>query len=317
MDGTRENSRNIFCRFEANPILVSNEWPYTASAVFNPGAVRFKDEVFLLVRVEDRRGYSHLTLARSEDGKTAWRVDSTPTLIPDRDEGEEIFGLEDPRIVWVEDLQKYVIAYVSFFAGVSGEPTVISLLTTTDFSSFQRLGRQFLPQNKDASLFPRKINGEFALVNRPVIEGRGDIWVSFSPNLQHWGHHRVLLPTRHRSWDADRVGLGPPPIETSEGWLIIYHGTRRTTGGDIYRAGIALLDLETLEVIHRSEEWVLSPQEDYEMTGDVHNIVFPSGAVINEENELLLYYGAADSVVCLAVAYLGQLLDYLKNCPEQ
>lgn len=311
-----KKAEELFKRHEGNPILKPNCWPYEIAAVFNPGAIRFGEEILLLVRVEDKRGYSHLTLARSKDGRTNWQIDPEPTLRSERAFGEDVFGLEDSRIVWMEERKEYVVVCVSFFADVVGEPPGISLVATKDFSDFRRLSRPLMPPNKDASLFPKTFKGRYALVHRPVIEGRADIWVSFSPDMKHWGEHRPLIHCRHRSWDANRVGLGPPPIETSEGWLIIYHGVRTTASGNLYRVGLALLDLETLRITHRCQGWVLAPREPYEMVGQVDNIIFPCGAVVDEEtDEILVYYGAADSVVGLAVASLGDLLMYLRSCP--
>jgi predicted GH43/DUF377 family glycosyl hydrolase len=307
----------LFRRWKGNPILTPDQWPYPVNAVFNPGAVKFKDETLLLVRVEDNQGYSHLTLARSKDGKTNWQISSEPTLQPDISFGEDLFGLEDPRITWIKEREEYIITYVSFFANVAGEPPGISLISTKDFSKFERLGRQLMPPNKDACLFPKTIRGHYALIHRPVVEGRADIWVSFSPDLKHWGEYRVLIRGRHRSWDASRVGIGPSPIETPEGWLIIYHGVRVTPSGSLYRLGLALLDLDTLEVIHRSRDWVLGPRETYERVGDVGGVIFPCGAVVDEKtNELLVYYGASDSVIGLAIANLDDIISYLKACPE-
>ncbi len=305
----------LFKRYEGNPILTSEDWPYKVASVFNPGAIKFNDEILLLARVEDMQGYSHLTIARSKDGKTNWRISPKPTLVAKPELGEDIFGLEDPRIVWLEERQEYIITCVSFFKGVTGEPPGISLIATKDFIHFERLGRQLIPPNKDASLFPRKIRGYYALINRPIVEGRTDIWVSFSKDLNFWGKDRPLILAGHRSWDSNRVGLGPPPIETPDGWLIIYHGVRNTASGSLYRAGLALLDLETLEVIHRSRYWVLGPREIYERVGDVNNVDFPCGAVVDEKtNELSVYCGAADSVVALVTAKLDDVLTYLKKC---
>lgn len=313
---SRLHAKELFKRYEENPILTPDRWPYGAGAVFNPGAARIGKNLILLVRVEDRQGFSHLTLARSKDGRTNWEIDAKPTLRAERTFGEDIFGLEDPRIVWIDERGEYVIACVSFFADVVGEPPGISLLTTKDFSTFRRLSRPLMPPNKDASLFPKSFEGRYALIHRPIIEGRADIWVSFSPDMEHWGDHKTLIRARHRSWDADRVGLGPPPIETSEGWLIIYHGVRTTASGRLYRIGLALLDLETLEVMHRTPGWILAPQESYEVVGDVHNVVFPCGALLGDDDELLVYYGAADAAVGLATAKLGDVIAYLKSCPE-
>jgi len=307
----------LFVRCERNPILTKENWHYKIGTVFNPGAVRLNNEVLLLVRAEDKQGYSHLTIARSKDGRTDWKVDEKPTLEPDINQGEAKIGLEDPRIVWLEDRQEYIITCVSFFEGVAGTPPGISLRATKDFVEFEHLGQQLIPPNKDASLFPKTIKEQYVLINRPVVDGKEDIWVSFSKDLKSWGKDRVLLSTRPRTWDCNKVGLGPPPIETSEGWLIIYHGTRVTSSGSLYRVGLALLDLETLEVIRRSRDWVFGPEENYERVGDVPNVVFPCGTVVDEKtNELLVYYGAADAAVALATANLDDILDYLKKCKE-
>lgn len=311
----RERCPELFKRYEGNPILTAEIWPYKVGTVFNPGAIKFNDEILLLVRVKDRQGYSHLTCARSKDGKTNWQIDSKPTLEADESKGEAIFGLEDPRIVWLEERQEYVISCVSFCAGVADEPSGVSLIITKDFSSFKRLDRPLIPPNKDASLFPKTFKGRYALIHRPIVGARADIWISFSPDLKNWGDNRVLIPARHRSWDETKVGLGPQPIETSQGWLIIYHGVRKTASGSIYRISMSLLDLDTLQLIHRSKEWVFGPKEDYERVGDVDDVVFPCGAVVNKKtNELLIYYGAADSVVGLAIANLDEIIAYLKTC---
>jgi predicted GH43/DUF377 family glycosyl hydrolase len=312
-----KNFKEYFKRYEGNPILIPENWPYSVGAVFNPGAIKFNDKILLLVRAEDRQGYSHLTIAKSKDGKTNWHINPSPALTAEPELGEAIFGLEDPRIVWLEDRQEYIITCVSFFDKVAGEPPGISLIATKDFLNFQRLGQKLMPFNKDASLFPKTFKGCYALINRPLVEGRADIWVSFSRDLDFWGKDRVLIPTRHRAWDSNRVGLGPPPIETPDGWLIIYHGARDTASGTIYRVGLALLDLENLEIIGRSSDWVLGPKESYERVGEADDVVFPCGAVIDDKtNELLVYYGAADSVVALAIANLSDILAYLKKCTE-
>lgn len=309
--------QELFQRFEGNPILTPKDWPYKVGSVFNPGAVRFNDEILLLVRVEDRQGYSHLAIARSKDGKTNWQIDEKPALEANKNKGEAIIGLEDPRIVWLENRQEYIITCVSFFKEVRKTPPGISLIATKDFSNFEHLGQHLIPPNKDASLFPETIKGQYALINRPVVDGIEDIWVSFSKDLEYWGRNKILLSTRHRSWDCYKVGLGPPPIKTPNGWLIIYHGSRATASGALYRIGLALLDLETLEVIRRSRDWVFGPREDYERVGDVNDIVFPCGAIVDEKtDELLVYYGAADSAVALATAKLKNVLDYLEKCKE-
>lgn len=304
---------NLFQRYNKNPILTATKWPYSVNAVFNPAATEINDETLLLVRVEDMMGFSHLTVARSSDGKTDWLIDSHPTIEPDDHYLEEKWGLEDPRIVWLEEMEEYAITYVSFSKG----GPLVSLITTKDFNSFKRLGPLLPPEDKDASLFPRMFKGRFALIHRPIIRGEAHIWISFSPDLKHWGDHRILIPVRPGWWDSHRVGLGTQPVETPEGWLIIYHGVRITASGSIYRVGLALLDLdEPWKMIRRCDKWVFGPREIYEQIGDVPRVTFPTGAVIKKgENKLHLYYGAADTTVGLAMADMDKLMDYIKSTP--
>ncbi len=308
----------LFHRYPGNPILTAADWPYPVNAVFNPGATRFNNEVLLLVRVEDFQGLSHLTVARSPDGRSSWRVNPEPTLLPDPlHHPEEFWGIEDPRIVFLEEEGLYAVTYVAYSRG----GPLVALATTADFQTFHRLGPILPPEDKDASLFPRRFKGRWAMIHRPMPTAPGarpNIWISFSPDLRHWGDHTVIIEARPGGWwDSDRVGLGPQPIETPEGWLILYHGVRQTASGRIYRVGMALLDLEDpRKVIRRSAEWVFGPRAPYERIGDVPNVTFPCGAVVDPPSgELLMYYGAADTCVALATANLQELLDYLRHAP--
>ena len=302
---------SLFRRFPGNPILTPENWPYPVNAVFNPAAIRFWRQTLLLVRVEDLRGFSHLTLARSRDGYTNWKIDPQPTMVPDPAFYEERWGIEDPRIVWLEDRKEFAITYVAFSKG----GPVVSLATTEDFHNFRRHGFIMPPEDKDASLFPRKIKDRFVLIHRPIIRGEAHIWISFSPDLKYWGDHHILLATRPGWWDNNRVGLGPPPIETPEGWLIIYHGVRVTASGSLYRVGTALLDLENpRKIIARCDQWVFGPQENFEYMGDVPGVTFPTGAMLDEQTgELRMYYGAADKSVAVATASLSDLLNMLRG----
>ncbi len=304
---------NLFKKFEGNPILTKHDWPYPVNSVMNPAAIKVDDDYLLLARVEDLRGFSHLCVARSKNGLTDWEIDQQPTLVPDEKSREERYALEDPRIVWLEEQKQYAITYVSF--GEDGP--IITLAITRNFKTFARLGALLPPEDKDACLFPRRFNGRFALIHRPIVRGEAHIWISMSPDLKHWGDHRVLLKTRHAYWDGVRVGLGAQPIELPEGWLIVYHGVRGTTAGAIYRTGLALLDKdEPWRVLHRSPEWVLGPSELYEQIGDVGSVTFVSGAIVNEKtNELYLYYGAADDKIAVAIGNLDDIRDYITSCP--
>ncbi len=311
----REKTANeLFTRFDGNPILSPQSWSYPANAVFNPGAAKLNGETLLLVRVEDMRGFSHLTVARSANGLTDWQIDPEPTLVADSSSREERWGLEDPRIVWLEEQKQFAVTYVSFSEG----GPVVSLAITKNFRTFARLGALLPPEDKDACLFPRRFNGRFALIHRPIVRGEAHIWLSFSPDLKHWGDHQLLIPTRTAYWDCHRVGLACQPVETSEGWLVFYHGVRQTTAGQIYRTGLALLDLQKpWKLLHRSDEWLLGPQAYYERVGDVGDVVFPTGAVVfKETDELRLYYGAADCTIAVATTKLSEIIDYILSSPR-
>ncbi len=307
-------AHEMFKRYEGNPILTPEQWPYPTNAVFNPAAAKLNAETLLLIRVEDLRGFSHFTAARSTDGFTNWQIDPKPTLEADQDSREERWGVEDPRIIWLEEQKQFGITYVSFSEG----GPVVSLAITKDFKNFARLGALLPPEDKDACLLPRKFKGRFALLHRPIVRGEAHIWMSFSPDLKHWGDHSPLIMTRAAYWDSHRVGLACQPIETPYGWLIFYHGVRQTASGAIYRVGLVLLDLaEPWKVLRRSDEWVLGPRAPYERVGDADDVVFPTGAIVHKEtNQLNLYYGAADCTVAVATANLNDIEDYIMSCPE-
>lgn len=311
---TTTGMKELFHKYRGNPILTVEDWSYPANSVFNAGAVQIGERTLLLVRVEDKRGRSHLCAAWSKDGTTDWQIDPEPTLYPDAPHHpEEIWGIEDPRITYLNDLGEYVIAYTAW----SKAGPLVSLATTKDFRTFNRIGPALPPDNKDAAVFPVQFDGKWAMIHRPSVSATGAVswmWISFSHDLKYWGEHYPLMPARHGGWwDADKIGLSTPPMETSEGWLILYHGVRNTASGCLYRCGLALLDLENpTKVIHRSDEWVLAPDQPYERTGDVGGVVFPCGWVL-QDGTIRVYYGAADTYVAMATANLSELLDYITN----
>lgn len=314
---TRLREAELFERSEANPILTAAAVPYPANSVFNPGAATVGNETVLLARVEDLRGISQLHVARSADGVSGWRFDASPLLRSDVDHyPEEIWGCEDPRLTWLPEREEWVIAYTAF----SRRGPLVSMATTRDFHTVGRLGPMMPPEDKDAALFPRRFDGRWAMIHRPSpLRTGAHMWISFSPDLRHWGDHQLLLEARDGGWwDAGKIGLGPPPLETAEGWLVLYHGVHATSDGPIYRAGLALLDLEHPEtVLRRTDEWVFGPIASYEMIGDVGRVVFPCGWVVDEEADRLnVYYGAADSVVGLATASMSDVLALVRASPE-
>jgi predicted GH43/DUF377 family glycosyl hydrolase len=302
----------LFERCPGNPILTAADWPYPVHTVFNPGAVRLEDgTTLLLCRAEDRRGLSHLSAARSANGVDGWRIDPQPTLWPDPERyPEELWGIEDPRITYMEDLGQYAIAYTAFSRGGPG----VALALTRDFVTFDRLGLVMQPDDKDAALLPRRVNGSYALLHRPMTEAAAHVWISYSPDLRNWGAHRMVLQARRGGWwDANKIGLSPPLIETPRGWLMIYHGVRRTAAGSLYRLGLALLSLENPEqVLLRGDSWIFGPEAEYERTGDVGNVAFPCGSVLAADGDTLhLYYGAADTSIALATGSVRHMLRWL------
>jgi predicted GH43/DUF377 family glycosyl hydrolase len=314
-ESSRRSAATLFTRHPGNPVLAPERWPYPINAVMNAGATRVGDETVLLCRVEDRRGFSHLTCARSHDGVSNWVVDDTPCLWYDGSHPEEEWGLEDPRVTWVAELGRWIISYTAFGPGGPG----VSLAQTEDFRSFERLGMAMSPEDKNAVLLPRRVAGDWILFHRPTSAHGADVWLSRSTDLMSWRTPEKTMGRRPGGWwDSARIGLGPPPLETEHGWLVVYHGVRDTVAGGLYRAGLALLELENpTNVLRRSDEWVLGPHAEYEITGDVPNVVFPCGLVNEPDADVLhLYYGAADTRVGLATARRSEVLEYLLACPE-
>ncbi|MCA9867190.1 MAG: glycosidase [Anaerolineae bacterium] len=302
----------LFRRHKLNPILTAADWPYPINSVFNAGVALMPDgTTLLLCRCEDRRGHSHLCVARSANGIDDWQIDPQPTMPADPEHHpEELWGIEDPRITFVPELGKYVIVYTAYTRDGPG----VALALTEDFHQFERYGLIMPPEDKDAALLPHRIGEYWAMIHRPVGGPRAHMWISYSPDLRHWGSHKLMLEARRGAWwDANKIGLSPPPIETPEGWLVIYHGVRVTAAGAIYRLGLALFDLNTPErLIMRGEDWVFGPEEPYEMHGDVGNVVFPCGYTILPDNDTIhLYYGGADSCIALATGSINNMMEWL------
>ena len=259
-------------------------------------------------------GISHLTVARSANGVDGWSVDAEPLLAPEAGVESEQWGFEDPRIVWVAELDRWVITCTAY--GPAGP--AVYLATTSDFRTVERHGIIRHPEDKNAALLPHRIDESWVLFHRPITAyggSRGEILLSRSIDLESWSApERVLQPRRGAWWDSLRIGIGPPPLRTDQGWLVIYHGVKETVAGVIYRVGLALVDLnEPTALLGRAPDWVFGPLAPYERQGDVPNVVFPCGLVHNTEtNEIHLYYGAADTSICLATAQLDDLLEAIE-----
>jgi beta-1,2-mannobiose phosphorylase / 1,2-beta-oligomannan phosphorylase len=309
--------RELFRRHPGNPILTAEDWPYAVNSVFNPAAAAVDGETVLLARVEDLRGISHLSVARSANGVDGWSVDVEPLLAPAADVESEQWGFEDPRVVWVAELGRWVITCTAY--GPAGP--AVYLATTEDFTTIERYGIVRHPEDKNAALLPHRIDGRWVLLHRPKTEyggARGEILLSRSDDLVSWSApEQVLRPRDGAWWDSLRIGIGPPPLLTEHGWLLIYHGVKETVSGGVYRVGLALLDLdEPTRVLRRLPNWILGPLAPYERMGDVANVVFPCGVVHDEAGgEVRMYYGAADSSICLATAQLDDLLEAVLAAP--
>lgn len=302
----QRQGRDLLHRWVRNPLITREDVPFQCNTVFNGAVVRLDGEYVLLLRVEGQQGYSFFTLARSRDG-LHFSLDPEPCMLPAAEGPFHIWeenGIEDPRITALDGL------YYIMYTAVSRYGYRIALARTEDFQTFERMGPVSRPGNKDGILFPEKINGLYARLDRPIGNGIGSIWISYSPDLIHWGRSRCVISPRPRFWDADRIGASVPPIKTDQGWLEIYHGFKMTSAGPIYRAGVVLLDLENpAKVLGRCLSPVLSPREDYERIGDVGNVVFACSAIVEDSREVKLYYGAADTSICVATCPLDELIQ--------
>jgi len=298
----------VVWRYRGNPIIPRNLNP-TSNSIFNSAVVPFNGRFAGVFRCDDTCRNMQIHAGRSEDGIT-WKIN--PERIHFSGDDPEVIRWEygyDPRVCWIED--RYCITWCNGYHG----PT-IGVAWTTDFETFHKLENALLPYNRNGVLFPRKIRGKFAMLSRPSDRGHtpfGDIFYSESPDMEHWGHHRhVMSPTG--GWQSTKIGAGPIPIETTQGWLLIYHGVLTSCNGFVYSAGAALLDLdEPWKVIYRTAPYIMSPQEYYECVGDVPNVVFPCAALTDAPTgRIAMYYGAADTVTGLAFAQVDDLIHFVK-----
>jgi beta-1,4-mannooligosaccharide/beta-1,4-mannosyl-N-acetylglucosamine phosphorylase len=303
----------ILWRSSRNPIIARDTIP-RSNSIFNSAVVPFGEAYAGVFRVDDTTRLMNLHAGRSPNG-VAWIIEPEPIRWAPSDgrvaEIQEPFEhAYDPRVTWLED--RY---YVTWCNGYHG-PT-IGLGWTRDFQAFTQLDNALLPFNRNGVLFPRRVRGEYLMLSRPSDNGHtrfGDIFLSASPDLVHWGRHRHVMAPKPWTWESTKIGAGPTPIETSEGWLLFYHGVLTSCNGFVYSIGAALLDLdEPWKVIARSRDYLLSPQMAYEQVGDTPNVVFPSSALLDAPTgRLTLYYGGADTVVCLAHGHLDEIVDFVR-----
>ena len=305
------SSSSVLWRSSRNPIITRNQLP-RANSIFNSAVVRFGDAFAGVFRVDDTTRTMNVHVGRSADG-VDWRIAPEPiTFAPDDDRVREIQTrfehAYDPRVTWLED--RYLVTWC-----IGDHGPTIGLAFTTDFQTFRQLDNAFLPFNRNGVLFPRRIGDRYAMLSRPSDNGHtpfGDIFYTESPDLIHWGRHRHVMSPVPLTWQSTKIGAGPTPIETASGWLVLHHGVLTSCNGFVYSIGAALLDLdEPWHVLARGRDYLLSPQAPYEQVGDVPNVVFPTAALVDREaDRVSIYYGGADTVVCLAHGHLSEILDF-------
>lgn len=301
----------VMWRHDANPIIHRNPTKNTAR-VYNSAIVPFKGGFIGIFRADHKHGKALLHVGRSAD---AINWDITDEEIHWKDELGNSFETTyayDPRLVKIEDTY-----YIMWCTEFGGGPT-IGMGKTKDFKEFIRIENAFLPCNRNGVLFPRKINNNYHLLSRPSDTGHtpfGDIFISESPDLTYWGKHRKVMTRGGIGWWQDlKIGAGPIPIETTEGWLLFYHGVSHTCNGYIYSIGASILDIDNpSKVLYRTRDYLLTPEMDYETIGFVPNVTFPCSALADSETgRIVIYYGAADTYVAVAYTQLEELVDFIK-----
>ena len=309
----RSLGRDIVHRSEGNPLIRLGDLDFMCSDIWSAGVASFQEDIILLVTIEHLEGRQSIHLARTDE-KGSFRVEKEPFIEASRDplpgSLHELHGVMDARVTFMEGI--HYIVYVA-----KGEHGFrIGLATTTDFVHVERCGFISEPDTKAGVLFPEKINGKFARLERPR-EGNS-IWISYSDDLVYWGGSELLLTPRGGWWDWSRVGAGPPPMRIPEGWLLIYYGVKETQSGPLFRLGAAILDGEDpAKLVGRSNIPILSPREDYERIGNLSNIVFATGAFIKNENEVNIVYSGADSCVCLGSTTIGEIVQTCARSKEE
>lgn len=293
-------------KYDDNPIIQKGDVSFSVNSIFNAGAVKYKDTYILLCRVEMPIGRSSFLIAESQDGVN-FTLHKKPILTPESH--KEYFkyvewGIEDVRITPIED------TFYLTYTGYSKYNPLVILAETKDFETFTIHGPISLPSNKDCALFPEKIDGYYWKVDRPSAEERRDMWVSKSKDLIHWGGYEFLMEPAPGTWEANKIGNSTPPVKTEKGWLMLYHGVRGFGISSLYKVGVMLLDLEQpWKVIGKSQDPILVPDLDYERIGDVGNVVFTNGWVVEDSGEVKIYYSGADMNICLATTSVDHLLS--------
>jgi len=304
------SSSAIVRRYEGNPILAVKDVPYDCQHMCNSAPVVTDDGWAMVLRI-DQEGRQFLGLARSEDG-LKWTVAPEPFMTPEGAEEDRIY---DPHVTRIDG--EYVVTYASDTSvGIR-----MGIAVTKDFRTAKR--KHFSePDNRDAVVFPEKINGLYCRLDRPFVriyekERPYDIWISFSPDLRYWGDHSLLLRWQDVYWGTHKIGPGPPPIRTDDGWLVIFHGSEMRDPGPegwakTYRAGVMLLDLQDpTKIVGRCEDPILEPEDKYpyEVEGYRPRVIFPTGLIDMGDGTCRIYYGASDQVMAVATASIADLVE--------
>ena len=301
------SNQSLIKRYEGNPILSKKDVPYPVETVHNAGVVKHKGQYIMLFRSHLRNGRSIIGLAESDDG-FHFRVGPEPFMTPDTQEpfaAYEEFGVEDPRICPLDG--EYIITYSAY----SRHGARIALARTRDFQTVERVALITQTDYRNAVIFPERFDGHYIRLDRPHSKiCPWSIWISYSPDLVHWGRSKVLMKPLAYHWDEMKIGPGATPIKTEKGWLNIFHGVFETMDGAIYRLGAALHALDDpSQVIGVADEWILQPEDPWEVSGYVHNVVFTCGAVAEDDGSVKVYWGGADTVMCVGTARIDDLID--------
>ena len=305
----------IVRRYTGNPILTKEDVPYPVETVHNAGMVKYNNTYIMLFRSHRRNGRSIIGLAESDDG-FHFTVRPKPFLVPAETgpfaEYEE-YGVEDCRICEIDG--EFILTYSVY----SRHGVRIALAKTNDFETLERVSLITQSDYRNVVLFPEKFDNRYARLDRPHSEiSPWSIWISYSPDLIHWGDSRVVMKPATYHWDEMKIGPGATPIKTDQGWLNIYHGVFKTMDGCIYRLGVALHDLlDPSKVIGIGDDWILQPQDPWEVTGYVHNVVFSCGAVPESDSTVKIYWAGADSVMCVGEANIQDLVDLCLTNPRK
>lgn len=302
----------IIKRYKNNPILTKDDVPYPVATVHNAAVVKCNNKYIMIFRSHLENGRSILGIAYSDNG-FKFEVAKKPFMVPAKQgifkEYEE-YGIEDPRITFIDE--EYLITYSAY----SRYGVRVALAKTKDFKKVERFSLITEADYRNVVIFPEKVKGLYVRLDRPHSEIiPWSIWISYSPDLKFWGESKLIIKPVQYHWDEVKIGPGATPIKTKYGWLSIYHGVFHTMGGNIYRLGVALHDLkDPSKIIGVGDNWILQPEELYELTGYVHNVVFSCGAVPEDDGFVKIYWGGADSVMCVGTAKIDDLVNHcLRN----